>query len=286
MSESGTPHAAGTPLGSGLSSEVFAEGPDRVLKLYRVPFEPAAIENEFRASVLAHRHGLPVAQPLAILDRGERRGILFERLHGTTLMRHHAGNPVGLLWSLRRLARIQHAIHAAPAEGLPSQHARLRDEIGWARLPEEARARVLAALEGLPAGTALCHGDIHPGNVLCSRGTLRIIDWQKASAGNPAADVARTELMIRYGRIGRLPPGGRRIAQALRDLAAAWYVRCYRAVSGMPRSEIANWHLPVMAARLCGRRTDKDEEILRIVARLLRDRPAVPFRPGSDESVP
>lgn len=275
----------GTPLDSGLSSELFADGPDRVLKLYRVPFEPAAIENEFRASALAHRHGLPVAQPFAILDRGERRGILFERVHGAPMLRQHAGNPIWILWSLRQLARIQLAIHAVPAEGLPVQHARLRDEIGWARLPEAVRDRVLAVLEGLPAGSALCHGDIHPGNVLYMGGTLRIIDWQKASAGNPAADVARTELMIRYGRIGRLPPGGRLIVRALRDLAAAWYVRSYRAASGMPRSEIVAWHLPVMAARLCARRTDKDEEILRIVAGMLRDQPAVPTRTESDESL-
>ena len=273
MSETCSGPTDGTPLDSGLSSEVFAESPGTALKLCRAPFEPAAIENEFRATKLAHDSGLPVARPLTMVDRETRRGILFERLNGATMLSHYAGNPLGLLLGLRRLARIQLAIHGAPATGLPLQHTRLRDEIGWARLPEETRRRALTELERLPAGNALCHGDIHPGNVLCTPAGLRIIDWQKASAGNPAADVARTELMIRYGRIGRLPLGGRIVAQALRDLAAAWYVRCYRAASGMPSSDITAWHLPVMAARLCGRRTDKDEEMLRILDGLLRVRP-------------
>ncbi len=49
-------------IGAGRSSEVFAEGPDRVVKLYRQPFEPEAVANELAASRLAHGFGLPVPE--------------------------------------------------------------------------------------------------------------------------------------------------------------------------------------------------------------------------------
>ncbi|WP_284211111.1 phosphotransferase family protein [Methylobacterium brachythecii] len=253
-------------IGSGLSSEVFLHGSDRVLKLYREPSEAADIENEFRATALAHERGLPAARPIALLRQDGRHGILFERLHGETMLRHYAKNPLGMILALRRLALIQHAMHGEAAGDLPAQQARLRHDIDRARVPEAIREAALAALDRLPSGSALCHNDIHPGNVLCTPGGLALIDWQKAGAGCPAADVARTELMIRYGR---LPANRGGKADRLRGLAADWYVRCYRSASGLGRAEIRGWHLPLMVARLCARRTDKDEQILGVVDQLM-----------------
>ena len=40
------PAAVPDRIGAGRSSEVFAAGPDRVVKLYRQPFEPEAVANE------------------------------------------------------------------------------------------------------------------------------------------------------------------------------------------------------------------------------------------------
>lgn len=281
MSESATAPAPMTdraestrPFDSGLSSEVFLDGPDRVLKLYRAPFEPAAIENEFRATKLARDLGFPVAQPFAIVERDARLGILFERLHGRTMMRAHAKNPVGLMLALRRLAITQARLHAHAAEGLPSQHDRLRTEIGWARAPEAVRIAALDTLDRLPRGDRFCHGDIHPNNVLCTSDGLRIIDWQKACAGNPAADVARAQLMIRHGRLGRGRLAEHPAVKALRRLAAYWYGLCYRAETRMPAAEIAAWHLPLTVARLCGRWTDQDEEISAVIERLMKRRPS------------
>lgn len=256
-------------IGAGLSSEVLALGPDRVLKLYRAPFEPAAIENEFAATRLAHARGLPVARPIEIVARGDRTGILFERLHGRTLLAHHAKNPPGLLLALRDLARLQAALHASGPVALPSLRARLRTDIGWARAPEPIRAAALAALDALPEGDALVHGDIHPGNVLVTRAGLAILDWQKASAGHPAADICRTDLMLRHGRIATASPLTRAALQTVRRAAAAWYLHHARAASGLTRAEIDAWRLPLMVARLCARRTDQDEAILAVVEGLM-----------------
>lgn len=51
---------------------------------------------------------------------------------------------------------------------IPDQRAELRrmlDRAG-ARLPARHRDAALARLEALSAGTAVCHGELHPGNVM------------------------------------------------------------------------------------------------------------------------
>ena len=267
------PAAVPRRIGAGRSSEVFAEGPHRVVKLYRQPFEPEAVANELAASRLAHGFGLPVPEAFGIVGRAGRTGILFVRLDGAPMTVRYAYNPFGLLLALRRVARIQHAIHACPAPGLPSQHARLRRQIEGARVPEPLQRAALAALDRLPAGDRLCHGDVHPGNVIATRAGLQLIDWQKAAAGDPAADVARSELMLRYGRFGpawfsRLGP-----VRLARRLIAAWYVASYRAASGLPKEAIAAWRLPVAVSRLFGRPSDTDAELLAAIETLARKPP-------------
>ncbi len=46
-------------------------------------------------------------------------------------------------------------------------------------------------------GTAVCHGDFNPSNVIVSEdGTLSVCDWAHATQGAPAADVAMTYLLF------------------------------------------------------------------------------------------
>ncbi len=69
-----------------------------------------------------------------------------------------------------------------------------------------------------------------------------VIDWAEATCGHPAADVARTILLL---RIGDRPPGARgRVEDVGRAYLTRTYLRSYP--TPMPRP----WLLPVAAARL------------------------------------
>src|SRR5262249_32610054 len=59
----------------------------------------------------------------------------------------------------------------------------------------------LAMLEALPDGDRLCHGDFHPANVLVGRNGPAVIDWTGATRGDPAADLARTRLLLQAGAV-------------------------------------------------------------------------------------
>jgi aminoglycoside phosphotransferase (APT) family kinase protein len=55
------------------------------------------------------------------------------------------------------------------------------------------------ALEFLPpqaSSPRLCHGDLHPSNVLLAADGPMIVDWFDASRGDPLADVARSVLTL------------------------------------------------------------------------------------------
>jgi aminoglycoside phosphotransferase (APT) family kinase protein len=96
------------------------------------------------------------------------------------------------------LADVQYALFVlVPPVTLPRQRDRLVSKIRLAAATVDAS--LARALEYLPpqAGTrCLCHGDLHPSNVLLGRGGPVIVDWFDASRGDPIAEVARSSLML------------------------------------------------------------------------------------------
>jgi aminoglycoside phosphotransferase (APT) family kinase protein len=123
-----------------------------------------------------------------------RPGIVFERVEGPSLLEHAQARPWTLFEAVRLLAELHAQIHrcVAPVE-LPSQREWSAGDIDavadLSATEKEAARRCLAEL---PDGTALCHGDFHPGNVLITPRGPVIIDWETATRGHPLGDVACT----------------------------------------------------------------------------------------------
>lgn len=117
-------------------------------------------------------------------------------------------------------------------------------------LHEEEKQRIIRYLEGLPDDNKLCHGDFHPDNVLMGQ-TPFIIDWMTAAVGSPAADAARTLILL---GMGTLPQGTPRfivwVVSVLRKRLREQYQKRYIELSGISLSEIERWTMPVAAARL------------------------------------
>lgn len=251
----------GPRLGLGRSAEVFLYGPAHVLKLYKLQCDPVAPEQEFAAAQCAYSLGLPVPAPIAIVKRKNRIGIVFERVHGRDMHRAYICNPMQYLLGLKRLALLQRDVHMHAVVGLPDLHDRLRIQIEQARISELVKRTALATLDRLPRGSQLSHGDLHPDNVMTSTAGLSIVDWQKAGIGSPAADVARTALLLRYGSVdlgrieGVLPLD--MIRTKLADLYIGWYCRA----SGTEPSEVKAWMLPLLVSRLFGKPADDEAEV-------------------------
>jgi aminoglycoside phosphotransferase (APT) family kinase protein len=155
-----------------------------------------------------------------------------------------------LLRHARDLAGLQAQFNQLTVPGLHSGRDGLGHSIRSApQLPEEQRVRALALLETLPNGTALCHGDFHPGNVLISTRGPVVIDWMTASLGSPWADVARSSLLLTIG----VKAAGDQVGLLIRRISGLFhraYLGRYRTLVPDGQAELERWQPVIAAARL------------------------------------
>jgi hypothetical protein len=124
----------------------------------------------------------------------ERIGLIYQRVDGNSMYKTAQRKPWNVPRYFRRAAELLVEIHSRRISAdLPSQRQILEKEIRQAEaLPGHLRSKVLAALEVMPDGDQLCHGDFWAGNVLMTPHGEVVIDWHNATRGNPLADLART----------------------------------------------------------------------------------------------
>jgi aminoglycoside phosphotransferase (APT) family kinase protein len=115
----------------------------------------------------------------------------------------------------------------------------------------------------MPDGHQLCHGDFWPGNILMSPHREVVIDWNRASYGNPLADLARTTnaimAFLKTNQVRRafLSDGKSRWSQVKNSLlriivriAYPIYLRRYFQLRPGSEEEYQRWLPSIAAARL------------------------------------
>lgn len=241
----------GKPIGRGRTAEVFARDEGRVLKLFYSGAPPASVEREAAVAAAVTAAGLPAPRYFGREDVDGRAGLLFERADGPSMLAVLGSQPWRAVSLGATLADLHAAIHRASAD-LPSQRGYLRRQIERNDdVPERIRVGALDALDRLPDGTRVCHFDFHPDNVvLTARGPV-VLDWVTAVQGVPAADVARTLLILRDAVLPDDLPRSRALAfELLRRVLAAVYLGRYRSLTGVDDGDIRPWRVPLIVARL------------------------------------
>lgn len=260
----------GDPIGLGRTAEVFAFGDDGVIKLLRPGFPESLGESE--AEIAARVAGAGVSAPLfrGTLRIERQFGLIYERLAGPSMLDRLARRPWEIDRLARRFAELHGAMHDVSGSGLPDQKADLRRAIDRvpAYLPDGARGAALARLNALPGGTSVCHGDMHPGNVLLTDGGAVVIDWLTASCGSPEADVARTLFLLwDSGLPGYMPRAQQSLMALARRRFGSVYLRRYRRLRALDSAQVAAWRFPIVAARLAEEVESEREALLAIIRR-------------------
>lgn len=233
----------GRLLGSGNVAEAFEYGP-HVLKLYRHPEAKSSAFAEAATLSLLGDHRLPTPRVHEVGLFEGRWGLVMDRADGETLARFAEGGVELVPGGFEEMLRLHRLIHAEADPRLPSLTARLRYRLGRIEGIDEAlRRRLLTRLAELPDGDRISHGDFHPFNMVGAPGGAVVIDWLDAASGPPAADVARSYMLI---------------AAAAEDFAAG-YVSAYAAAAAMDPAEIMAWVPVVAAARLVHENADAAE---------------------------
>jgi len=252
-----------TSIAQGRTAEICPWDDQHVLKLFRDWCPSSWVEYEARIVRIVYEAGVPSPAPGEIIEVNGRRGLIYERLDGISMLQEMNAHPWTFLKHARSLAELQVQIHQKFTTGLPSYKDRLKDDIrNTAHLQEDLREKALALLDILPEGQHICHGDYHPENVLITKKGPVVIDWMTACSGSPWADVARTSLILGVGA----KAAGRQIPPVIRMLVNLYhktYLNRYRSLIPDTTNEMKRWMPVIAAARL-------NEDILPERAALLK----------------
>src|SRR5687767_8781821 len=237
-------------IGKGLTAEIFAWEPDRALKLFFPRISRNKAEVELQITRALHTADCPVPQPYDLVEIDGRTGIVLERIQGSSLLKLVERRPWKLFYAARLLADLHAQVHqhTAPPD-LPTQRQQLERWLTQALdfTPEQRRAAE-ASLALLPDGSAVCHADFHPDNILLSpRGPI-IIDWTSGTRGHPQADVARTCVLFESAKLpAESPPYMHLLLRVARRLLHRTYLRRYCALTRATVESI-NRFLPIQRA--------------------------------------
>jgi aminoglycoside phosphotransferase (APT) family kinase protein len=192
------PGMLGEVVARGTRSTVHAYGRGAVAKV-PVPSTPEGwIAYEARYAEAARAAGAPAPRLLGLETIEGRTASVWERIEGTSMWQLVVDRPDQSAPLGRMLADVQQALFAlVPPVTLPRQRDRLVSKIRRAAETVDASfARALALLPPPTTTPLLCHGDLHPSNVILGRDGPMLVDWFDASRGDPIADVARSSLVL------------------------------------------------------------------------------------------
>ena len=192
----------GRKIGTGRTAEVYEWSENRVIKLFYPGLSEEAAKREYEMQSLLQQV-LPFVTEVHGLQKMEDRvGIVYERVQGDSLSAEIFRNPEKVFAYGQLMGRIHRDIHGVTISALPQLKDSIRGTIiGSTHLVEKEKENLLRILSHLPEGEAVCHMDYHPENIYLSGDRVTVLDWMTAGKGHPFADVARTEMILKYARL-------------------------------------------------------------------------------------
>lgn len=164
-----------------------------------------------------------------------------------------------------QLARIMALLHRLDPQPVTDAVRTAAPEVAWTVLDVAAQLRLgalamgrgdvaaaldrLATLTPLPVRPVVCHGDLHPFNVLADNGGLTVLDWTGAILADPCFDVALTELLLANPPL-LLPAPLARVVRAAGRILAGRFVSAYQRANPGVSLEGLVWFRALHSARV------------------------------------
>lgn len=191
----------GEEIGRGVRSVVYAYGDGDAAKVPNADVPESWLREELRLTRAVRRTGAPVPRRSRIEMVAGSPALVVERISGPSMWQLYLAEPDRCDVLATQLAGLQVGFAALEASfELPAQHDRVVSKIHEAaRCHGEDLLGVLAVMPPADGPLVLCHGDLHPRNVLLPVDDPRdavVVDWFDASRGSLAAEVARTVIAL------------------------------------------------------------------------------------------
>lgn len=223
---------------------------DKIAKVFNETKPVSDVFNEALNLARINECGIRSPKALEVTKlEGDEAGwaLITTKVPGVTLAEKIEAEPQRFGEHLEQFVDLQIEIHGYTSPLLNRQgdkYARMINSLE--AINATTRYNLLERLDGLKKGTAVCHGDFNPSNVIVSEdGTLSVCDWAHATQGAPAADVAMTYLLF---------------SLTSKEQAEA-YLDMYCERADMAKQIVRQW-LPVIAASELARKRKVNEEFL------------------------
>lgn len=223
---------------------------DKIAKVFNETKPVSDVFNEALNLARINECGIRSPKALEVTKlEGDEAGwaLITTKVPGVTLAEKIETEPQRFGEYLEQFVDLQIEIHGYTSPLLNRQddkYARMINSLE--AINATTRYNLLERLDGLKKGTAVCHGDFNPSNVIVSEdGTLSVCDWAHATQGAPAADVAMTYLLF---------------SLTSKEQAEA-YLDTYCERADMAKQIVRQW-LPVIAASELARKRKVNEEFL------------------------
>ena len=240
-------------LGKGKSSQVFRISEGQIIKVYHAAVSEDMIQREMAAATLAASHRLPTVAPSSRTSVDGLPALIYPEISGTSLTATIRKKPYRASALLGQMADLLAAIHDRPANGLRTVNSVLETDINYGPASASLKEAACHYLGQLPQSDRLLHGDFHIDNIIMRDGQPVILDWAKAAVGDPAADMVRAEMLMRFGE-GPADP----VTALWRDWAAGRLSRAYRKRTGTDADQLSLWRPVVALAWLRARPSVRD----------------------------
>jgi aminoglycoside phosphotransferase (APT) family kinase protein len=161
----------GELVASGRDSNIYAVANGHVLRRAR---DGRSQVEEARTMEFVRSQGIAVPEVISVSEDGI--DLVMTRIEGPTMIEAASAQP----WKLRRFGRI-----------LADFHQSLHELEAPAWLPDAPTG----------TGSRFLHMDLHPLNVVLSPTGPVLLDWTRASRGDPLVDVATTWVLLAAGEV-------------------------------------------------------------------------------------
>lgn len=218
-------------IGKGAQATVYKVN-NYALKVFNKNYKKSGAFYEALITSVIEECGLPIAKINEVIDADGHIAIKMDYIQGSSFYNIMMNDKENIELYINQMADLQILIHSKKLPSLFKLKDKLRIKIQSSPITDSAKKeKLLKVLSGLPDSDALCHGDFHANNIICSEEKLFIIDWVDASVGCAAGDVCRTYMIYCF------------YAPEIADA----YLTAYCNKTGTDREKILEW-LPVVAA--------------------------------------
>ena len=242
----------------GLKSTVYELDNFSVLKLYdNKSYEK--ILNEYNNAKLLYSLRIRTPNPIRLQKVNNKNGIIFEKIHGVTVLKAILKKPWKVIFFAKNVARLHRNLHEKKEKyNITKLIDVLYNEIEELDFTNEQKKYVFNYINLLDNNYCLCHGDLHLENIMTDYSNIYIIDLMRLCIGDPAADVARSIIEIQNNLLSDYYSVKEKIIYFfLRRIFLFFYLKEYSNLSGIRRKEISKWYFPIIVAELAENNPDK-----------------------------